>query len=271
MIAPAVAVIVCLFVGGVGFAVAQSAGGYGVLVTEEFVASLALTLQVAVVASVLSAALALPLAVAVHTTAGSWPWLRSLLQVPIAIPHLALGLAVIHIVSASGLIARVLHSAGLLQTPAQFPELLNDRFGFSIVLVYVLKEAPFLAVLCLAVMARIDPQLYAAAATLGASRWQRLWCVTLPLVWPALAAGSLVVFAFIISAFEIPFLLGRPFPSMLGVVAQRKFMSFDVADRPEAIAIAIAGSAISVIVMLAAYRVQQRFTYRLPKPGLLEP
>ena len=264
MIAPAVAAIVCLFVGGLGFAALQSVGGYGVLADMEFVRSLVLTLQVAAMATILSAIIAVAVAVAVHASAADWPWLRSLLQFPIAMPHLALGVAVIHIIAPSGLIARVLYSMGLLDIPAQFPELLNDRFGIGIVLVYVMKESPFLAVLCLAVLARIDPDLYAAAATLGASRWQRLRWVTLPLVWPALAAGSLVVFAFVVSAFEIPFLLGRPFPSMLGVVAQRKFMGVDIAERPEGVAVAIAGALISVIVMFAAYRLQQRSPYRLP-------
>jgi putative spermidine/putrescine transport system permease protein len=153
-----------------------------------------------------------------------------------------------------------------LAGPAQFPELLNDRYGFSIVLVYVLKETPFLAVLCLAVLARIDADLYSAARTLGASPWQRLRSITLPLVWPALAAGSLVVFAFIVSAFEVPYLMGRPYPSMLGVVAQRKFTSVDLAERPEAMAVAMAGTAISLIVILAAYAVQRRSAYRLPQP-----
>jgi putative spermidine/putrescine transport system permease protein len=76
----------------------------------------------------------------------------------------------------------------------------------------------------------------------------------------------LVVFAFIVSAFEVPYLIGRPYPSMLGVVAQRKFTSVDLAERPEAMAVAMAGTAISLIVILAAYAVQRRSAYRLPQP-----
>jgi len=54
---------------------------------------------------------------------------------------------------------------------------------------------------------------------------------------PAAISASLIVFAFTFGAFDVPFILGRQYPAMLGVVAQRRYMSMDLADRPEAIAI----------------------------------
>jgi len=65
-----------------------------------------------------------------------------------------------------------------------------------------------------------------AAATLGASAWQRFRYVTLPArVAPSVVSAALLVFAFIFGAFEVPYILGRPYPAMLGVVAQRRFLS----------------------------------------------
>ena len=71
----------------------------------------------------------------------------------------------------------------------------------------------------------------------------------MPLVAPAWISASLVVFAFVCSAFEVPFLLGRTYPSTLGVVAQRRFMSLEIADRPEAMAIAITISFLTVMIV----------------------
>jgi multiple sugar transport system permease protein len=50
----------------------------------------------------------------------------------------------------------------------------------------VWKTTPFVALVLLAGLQGIDPALYDAARTDGASRWQTLWHVTLPLLRPAL-------------------------------------------------------------------------------------
>lgn len=48
----------------------------------------------------------------------------------------------------------------------------------------------------------------AAARTLGATRWQAFRHVLLPMLMPALAAASALVFAFAFGAYEVPLILG---------------------------------------------------------------
>ena len=93
-----------------------------------------------------------------------------------------------------------------------------------------------------------------AALTLGASWWQRLRHVTLPLAAPAAVSASLVVFAFIFGAFEVPFILGRPYPAMLSVVAQRRYLSTDLADRPGAVAVAVVIALVTALLVWAYLR-----------------
>ena len=64
-----------------------------------------------------------------------------------------------------------------------------------IILHYVSKELPFLVLLVLAVLRTQGAQYDLVAENLGASPWQRLRYVTLPLVLPALSAGAALVFA----------------------------------------------------------------------------
>ena len=87
------------------------------------------------------------------------------------------------------------------------------------------------------------------AATLGASAWQRLRHVTLPLLVPAVAPISVIIFAFAFGSFEVPLLLGESFPSALPVLAYRLHTNVDLALRPEAMALAVV---MSVVVMGAA-------------------
>jgi len=57
-----------------------------------------------------------------------------------------------------------------------------------------------------------------AAATLGATRWQTLRHVMLPLAMPGLVSGALLVFAYNASAFAVPLLLGGRRVPMLAVL-----------------------------------------------------
>ncbi len=56
----------------------------------------------------------------------------------------------------------------------------------------------------------IDPRLGQAARMLGASRWQAIRQVTLPLLTPAIAAAALLVFIFDFTSFGVILILGGP-------------------------------------------------------------
>src|SRR5438045_8808904 len=101
----------------------------------------------------------------------------------------------------------------------------------------------------LALLVRLGDEYEIVARTLGATPWQRLRHVTLPLIAPAVVSASLIVFTFVFGAFEVPFILGRPYPSMLAVVAQRRFMSTDLADRPGSIAVAVLIALITALLV----------------------
>jgi len=80
---------------------------------------------------------------------------------------------------------------------------------------------------------------------LGASYWQRLRHVTLPLVAPSVLAASVLVFAYTFGAYEVPFLLGQRYPSALPVLAYRRYVDTDLTARPEAMALSVLMALIS--------------------------
>jgi putative spermidine/putrescine transport system permease protein len=272
MLTPALLVIGPLFAGGLAIALTQSLGYFAPAGEEgltlahyvrlwsdrEFRTSLAVTLMIATTATLISAAAGLALALALRGLVGRYRSLNFWLQVPLAVPHLAMAVALINVIAPSGLIARVCYALGLIGEPADFPALINDRYGVGIMLAYVLKETPFIATMTLALLLRLGDEYEALAGTLGASTWQRLRYVTLPLVAPAVVSAALVVFAFIFGAFEVPFLLGRPYPAMLSVVAQRRYLDVNLAERPDAIAVAIVISAITAVMVALYLRLARR-------------
>ena len=282
MLSPAVAVIAVLFAGGLALAAAQSLGyfaptGENALTLRHYVslgndreiyASLQLTLKLATAATMISAVAGLALALGLRESARRSHAINLLLQIPLSVPHLAMAGALITIIAPSGLLARLAHAFGFVQQPADFPALINDRYGAGIVLAYILKEVPFIALMTMALLARLGDEYEQVARVLGASAWQRFRYVTLPLVAPAVVSSSLIVFAFIFGAFEVPFILGRPYPAMLSVLAEQRYLDVNLAARPGAIALAIMSTLLAAVLAWAYLRLT-RALIGLERPFIL--
>lgn len=216
---------------------------------REFWGSLAFSLWVSITSTLISAGLALLVAVWLSEQRSSAGAETLALNWNLAFPHLVWSVALLLFLSQSGLVARWAAALGWIQLPSDFPVVVRDRFGFGIILHYVSKEIPFLALIILAVL-RSQPRDYnLVAENLGANRWQRLRYVTLPMVYPAILSGSLLVFAFIFSNYEVPALLGVNYPRMLPVLALKLFNNPDLRSRADGMAISLI---ITLIVLVTA-------------------
>jgi putative spermidine/putrescine transport system permease protein len=205
---------------------------------REFWAAFGFSLWVSGASTLLAAVGALLLAAALGERGGSGPELLAL-NAGLALPHMVWAVALLLALSQSGLLARAGAALGLIQGPAEFPVLVRDRYGVGIILHYVSKEIPFLALIVLAVLRTQGGAYAGVAATLGAGPWERLRRVTLPLVLPGLGAGALLVFAYVFSAYEVPALLGVRYPRALAVLALDYFLNPDLGRRAEGMAISV--------------------------------
>jgi len=271
-LAPALTLITILLGASLAYGVAQSLGlmsvigqdsisltayknilsGQG-LAGQEFWGSLAFSLWVSIASTLISSALALLVAVWLsERRSGNGDTLA--LNWNLAFPHLVWSVALLLFLSQSGLLARWAASLGLISTPADFPVLLRDRYGVGIILHYVSKEIPFLALILLAVLRTQSTGYDMVAENLGASRWQRLRYVTIPLVMPSLLSGALLVFAFIFSSYEVPALLGVGYPRMLPVLALRFFNDPDLRSRADGMAISLIITFIVLVVAMISLK-----------------
>ncbi len=262
-LAPALVVVVPIFIIAVGLALAQSFGlfpltgrsrlsldAYRSLFSgQELWRSLAFTSYISLASTALAVGLGVAIAVMFRRLfSGSRAW-AFLLQFSLPVPHLVGALAMILLLGQSGLLARIADSGGLIDGPASFPALVFDSRGVAINTEYVWKEVPFFAVLTLGALGSMADDHEAVAATLGAGRLKRFRHVIVPLVAPVMLPASVVVFAFTFGTFEVPILLGGTFPEALPVLAYRRFTNIDLAARPEAMA---AGVVMMVVITLAA-------------------
>jgi putative spermidine/putrescine transport system permease protein len=253
MLAPALLVLVGLFGAGLcaGIWRTLDAGVWRDVLTNGRVwAGLGLSLWIAGVATCVSGLIAVPMALGLRrASAGA----RLAFQVNLTVPHLVGALGILFLLGQSGLVARMAFHLGLIDGPAQFPALVFDRFGMGIILSYVWKEVPFLGLITLAALQTIDADHGSVARTLGATRWQTFRHVTLPMIWPALVRGMVLVFAFTFGAYEVPALLGQTYRQALPVLAWQTFSNVDLATRPQAMVMAL-GIGVVSFALIAVYR-----------------
>jgi putative spermidine/putrescine transport system permease protein len=266
LLTPALLVVGVLFAGGLSAAVVQSLGylpaigrteitldAYReVLGSRDFLDSLLLTVYVAGASTGISTVLAVISALALRNSAGRLS--AAIFQLPITIPHLVAAVGIALVVSQTGLGARVAAALGLIGEPSEFPALLYDRYSIGIILTYVWKEVPFITLVVLAALRGVAGELEEVAQTLGANRWQRFWYVVFPVIAPGVVAASLIVFAFTFGAFEVPYLLGQTYPTILPVMAYNEYRSIDLSSRPSAMAINVLIALITALFAAAYLR-----------------
>jgi putative spermidine/putrescine transport system permease protein len=276
LLAPALVVILILFAGGLALGLSQSLGympiigAYGfsldayleLLRNPGFLPSLLLTIFVSVTATGIAVSLALITALSLRKHFTGKKLVSFLYQFPLTIPHLVVAVGMMMLLSQSGLLARTAYRIGLIGDSSQFPILVFDDLGIGVILVYVWKEVPFIGLIVLAVLQSIGSDFEEQARTLGANSWQTFHHVLLPLVVPGILPGSIIIFAYTFSSFEVPFLLGKSYPAMLSVLSYRLYVDVDLDARPQAMAMSVLIALFVLILVVFYRRVSQRLLRR---------
>lgn len=132
-------------------------------------------------------------------------FLMLLLLVPSWISYVIRTMSWMPILGRTGLLNGILLKLGLISEPLDI--LYND---VSVYLGMVQFLLPLMMLNIYLGLASVDPNIVAAARTLGASPIRAFCAVTFPLALPGLAAGALLCFILSIGAYVTPMLLGGP-------------------------------------------------------------
>ena len=273
LLAPAILVILLLFMGGLVTGFLRSLGyfpliglndfnfdAYSIIFTDNgFIRSFILTFHIAFTSTLIASILAVASAMLLRPAFRGKRFVQFIFSLNLTIPHLVGAVGVLYLFSGSGLVSRLATGAGLIDSPAGFPAMVNDPWAIGIIIQYVWKEIPFIGVIVLAILLSVGEDYESVARSLGANRWQAFRNVTLPLIMPGVVSASVIVFAFTFGAFEIPWLLGSTFPKALPVLAFESYTDVDLAARPQAMAMAMVIAVMSSLMILAYMKVSRRY------------
>lgn len=137
--------------------------------------------------------------------------LRWLYRWPLFIPFIVVGQILRTFLAKNGLMNNVLIAAGVI-TPLQAMSFLDWR---GIVIAFVWKQTPFVAMLVAGAMASIDRSTIEAARNLGASRLRILVEIVVPQVATPLLVGLVLSFVTMMSVLSVPLMINAQSPTMI--------------------------------------------------------
>lgn len=206
--------------------------------------ALGLSLLTATVATLLCLVLGVPLALLLAHSA-AWPalarrLLRAAITVPLVLPPVVGGIALLLLLGRRGLIGQWLADAGLGITFTTGAVVIAQTFVAMPFLVFAVEGA----------LGAADRRTEGAAATLGASRWQVFRYVTVPLVAPGIAAGAVLCFTRALGEFGATITFAGSLPGVTRTLPIASYLAMQ-SDPPAAIAIALVLLLVSVVVLVA--------------------
>ena len=211
------------------------------LAEPTVVQALGLSLGTASISTVVCLLLGIPLAL-VLARSMQWPavprrLLRALITVPLVLPPVVGGVALLLLLGRRGLIGQWL-PFGIPFTPT------------AVVIAQVFVAMPFLVLAVEGALKGVDGRYEVAAATLGASRFTVFRRVTLPLVAPGVAAGGLLCFTRSLGEFGATITFAGSFPGTTQTLPIATYLQLQT-DPDAAIALSLVLMLVSVVVLVS--------------------
>ena len=186
-------------------------------------AALLNTIGIAVLSTLGSVVVSLPLAFLLRRSQRYRALMRMLITLPLMVPVLIAAYALTLFFANNGLFNYL-----LVQVLHLVPQRLQISYSLTgVMLACIWRYFPFVAIVVAAALESLDPSLEEAAASMGASPARAFRDVVLPLLQPSILAGSILVIVGAFGTFSIPLIMGRG-QDVLSVLVYRYFaVSFD--------------------------------------------
>ncbi|MEZ0072053.1 ABC transporter permease [Planotetraspora sp. GP83] len=210
------------------------------LAEPQVLEALRLSLVTATIATLVCLLLGVPLAWLLARAA--FPGrrvVRALITVPLVLPPVVGGVALLLVLGRRGLIGRWLEAAFGITLPFTTA---------GVVIAEAFVAMPFLVISVEGALRAADLRLEEAAATLGASRWTIFRRVTLPLVAPGVMAGAVLCWARALGEFGATITFAGNFPGRTQTMPLAVYLALET--EPEAaIVLSLLLFAVSVVIL----------------------
>lgn len=212
---------------------------------DEFKAAIIYSLKTALLATLLSLIIGVFFAMFLRQSKSKI--ITKLLNLmPIFLPHLIVAMLMIIVFSQTGLVSRLAYHLNLIEQASDFFELINDSNGIGVILAYVYKEFPFVAIVVYGIIISINERELLIAKSLKATNFQIFTKIIFPKILPMLLSLFIILFVYSFSAYEIPSILGYSQTKALPVYIYYNYSNVMLGTKNYAMAL-------NIVVMLFSF------------------
>ncbi len=203
--------------------------------------ALRLSLQCATIATIVCIVVGVPLAwLLARVDFPGRKVVRALVTVPLVLPPVVGGVALLLVFGRKGLIGSWLYSTFGITLPFSTT---------AVVIAEAFVAMPFLVIAVEGALRGADTRYEEAAATLGARRWTTFRRVTLPLVAPGVAAGAVLCWARALGEFGATITFAGSFPGRTQTMPIVVYLALET-DLQDAIVLSLILLAVSVTILV---------------------
>ena len=203
--------------------------------------ALRLSLETATLATLLSVVLGVPLAwLLARVEFPGRRVVRALVTVPLVLPPVVGGVALLLVFGRKGLLGAWLDSAFGITLPFTTP---------GVVVAEAFVAMPFLIIAVEGALRGADTRFEEAAATLGAGRWTTFRRVTVPLVAPGIAAGAVLCWARALGEFGATITFAGNYPGITQTMPLAVYQTLEGGDLDGAIVLSLLLLVVSVTIL----------------------
>jgi molybdate transport system permease protein len=204
--------------------------------------ALRLSLETSLLATLVALVFGVPLAwlLAREVLPGTRFW-RAIVLVPLLLPPVVAGVTLLSAFGRRGLVGQWLYQGLGVQLP--FTTL-------GVIVAEAFVAMPFLIITLEGGFRAVNRQYEEAASTLGGSAWTIFRRITLPMVWPAIVAGTVLCWARALGEFGATITFAGNFPGVTQTMPLAVYTALE-SDRGVAIALSIVLLAVSITVLVA--------------------
>jgi molybdate transport system permease protein len=210
------------------------------LAEPNVLTALLLSVQTSTLATVVCLLLGVPLAwLLARVEFPGRKLVRALVTVPLVLPPVVGGVALLLVFGRRGLVGAWLYSTFGVTIPFTTT---------AVVIAEAFVAMPFLVIAVEGALRGADARYEEAAATLGAGRWTTFTHVTLPLVAPGIAAGSVLCWARALGEFGATITFAGNLPGRTQTMPLAVYLALEV-DLDDAIVLSLLLLAVSIAIL----------------------
>ena len=193
-----------------------------ILSSKEFYNSLIYTVKINTISSFLAFILTIVVVFLVFLSKRKGyfytKFFQKVIEAPVFVPYLVSAYGILLLLMRRGIINNFLLKIGMISSVNQFPILTNDHNGVGIILTYVWKALPFMTMMSLPTVFRIDRKWDSLGKLYNLNNITFFRKIVFPLVFPTLSISFFIVLTYLFAAFETPYILGVTHPRVLSVL-----------------------------------------------------